>query len=101
MMRSGIAEDNAWWPRAGLDGPRLLDLWNRTDDELRRLLKGSAMKRAGVRRLRRNLAVAIGNSSDPEAVAALDERDERRPSAEEPLVREHVEWARRRAGRAF
>ena len=36
----------------------------RTDDELRALLKGSAMKRAGVRRLRRNLAVAIGNSGD-------------------------------------
>ena len=28
------------------------------------VLKGSAMKRAGVRRLRRNLAVAIGNSGD-------------------------------------
>ena len=37
-----------------------------------RLLKGSAMKRAGVRRLRRNLAVAIGNCGDAAAAAALD-----------------------------
>ena len=62
---------SAWLPRAGLDRPRLLDLWLRSDDELRALLKGSAMKRAGVRRFRRNLAVSIGNSGDPAAVDAL------------------------------
>ena len=65
------SENSAWLPRTGLDRPRLLDLWLRTDDELRALLKGSAMKRAGVRRFRRNLAVSIGNSGDPAAVEAL------------------------------
>jgi epoxyqueuosine reductase len=54
-------------------------------------LKGSAMKRAGVRRLRRNLAVAIGNSGNPDAVAALQDHAE--PTCGEPLVAEHVEWA--------
>ena len=29
------------------------------------------MKRAGVKRLRRNLAIALGNSGDPDAAAAL------------------------------
>ena len=83
--------DPAWQPRAGLDGPWLLSLWQRTDDELRALLKGSAMKRAGVTRLRRNLAIAIGNSGDADAAAALLAHDE--PSCRDPLVREHVEWA--------
>lgn len=80
-----------WQPRAGLDGPRLLDLWQRSDDELRALLKGSPMKRAGVKRLRRNLAVAIGNSGDTEARDALQTLLE--PTCQDPLVSEHVVWA--------
>lgn len=58
----GVSASPEWMPRPGLDGARLLDLWRKSDDELRTLLKGSAMKRAGVLRFRRNLAVAIGNS---------------------------------------
>lgn len=83
--------DACWLPRAGLDGPMLVDLWRKTDDELRALLKGSAMKRAGVRRLRRNLAVAIGNTRDADAIAALTALDE--PTCRDPLVQEHIEWA--------
>ena len=83
--------DREWLPRPGLDAPRLIDLWQRSDDELRALLKGSAMKRAGVRRLRRNLAVAIGNSTDPAAAESLTERHE--PTCDDPLVQEHVAWA--------
>jgi epoxyqueuosine reductase QueG len=36
------------------------------------VLKGSPMRRAKVEGLRRNVAVAIGNSGDADAVAALD-----------------------------
>jgi epoxyqueuosine reductase len=89
--KAAVSGDPAWQPRPGLDAPRLLELWRRTDDELRALLKGSAMKRAGVRRLRRNLAVAIGNSGDPEAAEALEGCGE--DTAADPLVREHVGWA--------
>jgi epoxyqueuosine reductase len=94
----GIGKSDApeWQPRAGLDAPRLLDLWNRSDDDLRVLLKGSAMKRAGVKRLRRNLAVAIGNSGDAPAAAALASC--REPTATDPLVAEHVAWALERLG---
>jgi epoxyqueuosine reductase len=88
---TGITAEAAWQPRGGLDGPRLLDLWRRSDDELRALLKGSAMKRAGVRRLRRNLAVAIGNSGDTSAAGAL--ADLREPTCLDPLVAGHVAWA--------
>jgi epoxyqueuosine reductase len=85
------SQDPEWQPRAGLDGATLLALWRRSDDELRALLKGSAMKRAGVRRFRRNLAVALGNSADPEAAGALEAQHE--PTCDDPLVAEHIAWA--------
>jgi epoxyqueuosine reductase len=91
---TGRTDDGCWQPRPGLDRPRLLDLWERSDDELRTLLKGSAMKRAGVTRLRRNLAVAIGNSADPTAASSLARQTE--PTAVDPLVAEHVRWATER-----
>jgi epoxyqueuosine reductase len=88
---TGVSSEPAWLPRMALDGPALLDLWRMTDEELRRTLKGSAMKRAGVRRLRRNLAVAVGNSGDPEAAAQLEASDE--PTSRDPMVARHVRWA--------
>jgi epoxyqueuosine reductase len=91
-----VSADPAWAPRKGLDGATLIDLWRRTDDDLSRMLKGSAMKRAGIRRLRRNLAVAIGNSGGPDAVAALNGVHE--PTCEDALVAEHVRWAVERLG---
>jgi epoxyqueuosine reductase len=91
LPSTASSDDPVWQPRAALDSPRLLDLWQRTDDDLRSLLKGSAMKRAGVRRLRRNLAVAIGNSGDAGAAAALETQDE--PTCQDPLVADHVAWA--------
>ena len=52
------------------------------------------MTRAKVAGLRRNLAVAIGNSGDAQAIDALDTEDADRPSLADALVREHVDWAR-------
>jgi epoxyqueuosine reductase len=88
---AATSADSYWQPREGLDRPLLLDLWKRSDEQLRALLKGSAMKRAGVRRLRRNLAVAIGNSGDQSAADVLECSDE--PTCRDPLVEEHVGWA--------
>jgi epoxyqueuosine reductase len=90
------SSNSAWLPRLGLDQPRLVDLWLRTDDELRVLLKGSAMKRAGVRRFRRNLAVSIGNSNDPAGIDALTASPGE--TCDDPLVREHVTWALEKLG---
>ena len=59
---------------------------------MRALLKGSAMKRAGVMRLRRNLAVAIGNSGDGRGRASRSKRNDA-PTCHDPLVAEHVAWA--------
>jgi epoxyqueuosine reductase len=88
---AATSSDPAWQPRGGLDAPELLELWRRSDDDLRALLKGSAMKRAGVRRLRRNLAVAIGNAGDPDAAELLTSSCE--PTCGDSLVADHVQWA--------
>jgi hypothetical protein len=56
------------------------------------------MTRGGVARLRRNLAVAVGNAGDPEAVTMFAETAESplHALASDPLVAEHVEWATRK-----
>jgi epoxyqueuosine reductase len=87
------SSDVPWQPRAGLDLPRLVDLWRQPDADLRTLVKGSAMTRAKLVGLRRNLAVAIGNSGEPEAMAALHEHSAGQPSARDPMVQEHINWA--------
>jgi epoxyqueuosine reductase len=53
--------DPAWQPRAAWDRVDLLTLARRTDEELTAALQGSAMDRARVRGLRRNITVALKN----------------------------------------
>ena len=97
---AAVSSDPAWQPRGGLDRARLVGLWRRPDQELRRLMKGGPMERSRLVEWRRNLAVALGNSVDPEAAAVLDEPVVygERPSITHPLVQEHVAWARARRG---
>jgi epoxyqueuosine reductase len=91
-----FSDEGAWLPRAALDAPDLAALWRSTDAELGELIHDSAMSRAGVRGLRRNLAVAIGNSGDAAAAAALDDVDSNTaPSIADPMVAEHIAWALR------
>jgi epoxyqueuosine reductase len=90
--------DPAWQARPGLDLPRLVDLWRLPDAGLQSLVHGGAMTRAALTGLRRNLAVAIGNSGDPDALAALREPAGDRPSIDDPLLRALVDWALGRTG---
>jgi len=86
--------DVSWGSRDDLKVQRLVDLWRRTDSDLAVFIGDTAMTRAGVRGLRRNLAVALGNSRDPRSLDALSE-DRADDTVNDPLVAEHVEWARR------
>ena len=86
--------DPVWQPETTLDRPRLVELWRRPDEALQPVLDQSAMSRAGLRGLRRNVAVALGNSHASDAAAALDQTPSD-ASRSDPLVDEHVTWARR------
>jgi epoxyqueuosine reductase len=87
---------SAWLPRAAFDLPSLATLWRTPDSELRGAIKHSSMTRAGVKRLRRNVAVCAGATGDEAALTALEETQE--PTVDDPLVAEHVTWALDRHG---
>jgi epoxyqueuosine reductase QueG len=53
------------------------------------------MSRAGLKRLRRNVAVCAGATRDGAALSAL--QDVREPACADPLVAEHVAWALERS----
>ena len=69
----------------------LLDM---PQEEFSRTFKGSPMKRAKLRGLKRNAAVVLGNVGTSEDVDVLT----RALDAPEPLVREHAAWALGRLG---
>ena len=79
--------------REGLGQATLLALWTWTEADFLRRSEGSAIRRIGWARWRRNLAVALGNawrdSGDPALVQALAAA---RGAADE-IVGEHIAWA--------
>jgi epoxyqueuosine reductase len=85
-------------PRHGLDTAALLDLWAWTEPVFLQRTEGSAIRRAGWLRWRRNLAVALGNAmASPEASAVLKHAVREALLADHPhaapLVAEHIAWA--------
>ena len=69
--------------------PRLLDLIQLSEDGFRARVKGSPLQRAKRRGLLRNVAVALANWGDGQAIPAL-----RAAAADaDPLIREHAAWA--------
>jgi len=75
---------------AGKDARQLArDLLGMTQEEFSAAFKGSPMKRAKLRGLKRNAAVVLGNVGTAEDADVLT----RALDDEEPLVREHARWA--------
>ena len=79
--------------RHDLDGATLLQLWAWDEPEFLRRTEGSAIRRIGWTRWRRNLAVALGNAlrstGDQATRQALDQARE----SADALVGEHIAWA--------
>jgi epoxyqueuosine reductase len=98
-----VSQDACWQPKLPLREARLDALWSMDDAEIERAIEGTALRRAGLRGLRRNLAVAIGNAGRPLAEALLAETppgtstDASRTSLDDPMVAEHISWARSQA----
>jgi epoxyqueuosine reductase len=89
-----ISSEEAFWPREGVHGARLIELMGMDQAEFSRRFKNSPVKRTKRRGLLRNVAVALGNWGSLEAVpvlaAALNDG--------EPLIRGHAAWALGRIG---
>jgi epoxyqueuosine reductase len=75
--------------QAKQDTLNLIDLIQMNAEMFRQRFKGSPIKRIKRRGLLRNVAVALGNSENPQAIAPLIKvLDD-----EEPLIRAHAVWA--------
>jgi epoxyqueuosine reductase len=93
-----VTGDEAWRPRGA--GARASELWQRTDQDLHGFVRGSAMTYVPLSRLRRNLAMVMGNTGA--AGTALDRpghgvRNAAR-SAQTAVVEGAVAWAKSRMG---
>jgi epoxyqueuosine reductase len=84
-------------PRHGLDDAPLLALWAWSEAEFLQRTEGSAIRRIGFTRWRRNLAVALGNAlrtaRDDNVRAALLAALLAAREAADALVQEHIDWA--------
>jgi epoxyqueuosine reductase len=110
-----VTRDGCWQPKAPLRDATLETLWTLDDTGLQRTIEGTALRRASVRGLRRNLAVAIGNAGQtlagllsprmvPGTISTGGGAESEvpgtfahtgRPSLDDPMVAEHLDWARR------
>jgi len=84
----------AYAPRQGLHAPDLIPLLALTEQEFRHRFRRSPILRAKRRGFLRNVAVALGNIGNAEAVPTLIHA----LNDEEPLVRGHAAWALGRIG---
>ena len=92
--RSALADFDVREPLANAS---MLELWAWDEDEFLRRTEGSAIRRIGFERWRRNLAIGIGNalreSDDPELRTTLRTALGTARAAASPLVAEHIDWA--------
>ena len=84
--------------RHGLSKASLLQLWSWTEDEFEKRHEGSAIRRIGYSRWRRNLAVAMGNALSQDGMPEEDKSLLRGAlsialPAADTLVAEHIQWA--------
>ena len=73
--------------------PTLLDLWRWDEPTFLQRTEGSAIRRIGFERWRRNLAVALGNAWRQEGVEAVARALREARDAATPVVQEHINWA--------
>ena len=84
--------------RHGLGRASLLHLWSWTEGEFEQRHEGSAIRRIGYVRWRRNLAVAMGNSLASSEVATAEKELIRQALGaalehSDTMVAEHIQWA--------
>lgn len=87
---AAVTNERDFAPRHGLDDVQLSELAAWSEEEFLEKTEGSAIRRIGFERWRRNLAVALGNATPS---AAIDRALEHLSQDASPLVQEHVRWA--------
>jgi epoxyqueuosine reductase len=81
-------------PREGLYHPELRWLAQMDEESYRRTFRGSPVKRAKYAGLKRNVAIAMGNSGNREFIPDLEKIAE----SPDPVVASHAAWALKKLG---
>ncbi len=79
--------------RSAVTERSMLELWSWTESEFLERTQGSAIRRIGWTRWRRNLAVGLGNAWRDSGLVALAQALQGARGEAEPLVQEHIDWA--------
>jgi epoxyqueuosine reductase len=90
--KAPIATAPEFEPRSGLVNPALAWLAEMSAEEFREVFRGSPIRRTKRSGLRRNAAIAMGNSGNKEFLPLLDEL----AGDEDQSVRESADWAKTR-----
>ncbi len=88
--KAPVTDAPEFQPRPGLVNPALAWLAEMSVEEFREAFRGSPIKRAKRDGLRRNAAIAMGNSGDAQFIPLLD----RMAKDEDEAVAESARWAR-------
>jgi len=94
---SSPSGESDFHPRHALDASDLIRLFQWEQEDFERYTQGSAIYRIGHECWLRNIAVGLGNAPTTDGVIAALQGRRNHASG---LVREHVEWALERHGRA-
>jgi epoxyqueuosine reductase len=87
--RAPVSSDAAFAPRTELVNPSLEWISGMNEEEFRRSFRGSPVKRAKLRGLLRNAAIALGNSGERKHLPRLRELARH----QDPAVAVHARWA--------
>lgn len=87
--RAPVAPASVMQPRRELINPDLAELASMEPWEFRRRFRDSPLERTGLKRLRRNVAIAMGNSGEQSFRGQLDQWKQ----ADDPVLAETAAWA--------
>jgi epoxyqueuosine reductase len=87
---ASTTDENDFQARHALDTATLAELFTWTEAEFLTRFEGSPIRRIGYQCWLRNIAVALGNSSDSDAAIQVLST---RKNSESEMVDEHIEWA--------
>ncbi len=90
--KAPVSETPEFQPRSGLFNPALAWLAEMSAEEFRETFRGSPIRRTKRTGLRRNAAIAMGNSGNPEFLTVLDRMSE----DEDECVSDAARWAKQR-----
>lgn len=90
--RAPVSEDDRFRARPELVNPSLASLAGMDAAAFRQAFRGSPIERTGRKRLHRNVAIAMGNSRDPQHRPILEQW---RSREDDPVLAEAADWALR------